>query len=186
MKSVLLSAALILVLTQGALQAQFAAPAGAPLRDAQPAPSLFSSPDDQQLNIFLYKPRWGVGLQFGLLSGTGLAVRFHPESRFSAQLAAGGIKISESMLWSVGAEGQFDFDIMKDSRFYGLVALGYHSVKDSTEQKLDATFRVGFGIGYEWAISSKAVCFITLPFVYWVDAQNFYPFPQAGIIYYFR
>lgn len=185
MRTTILTALILCVATAASMTAQTAAQAPVtPAQDEQLAPA--AAPENEDINIFLYKPRWGVGMQFGFLSGTGIAVRFHPESRFSAQFVAGGIKLSETMLWSFGVEGQFDFDIMADSRFYGLVGLGYHSVEKGDEQKLDAIFRVGLGIAYEWAISTKAVCFISLPFIYFIDPQQFYPFPQAGIIYYFR
>lgn len=137
-------------------------------------------------NIFTYKPRWGVGMQAGLLSGIGLGVRFHPVSRFAAQLIGGGIKLGDRFYASVGAEGQFDLDVMSDSRLYALLGLGYYSNGGDDDKKLKDPFRLGLGIGYEWAISSKMVFYGSLDFTYFPDSGGFLPLPQVGIFYYFK
>jgi hypothetical protein len=137
-------------------------------------------------NIFTYKPRWGVGVHGGLLSGMGLGVRFHPQSRFSAQLVGGGIKIEDDLLATIGAEGQFDLDVMAASRLYALVGLGWYQDKRGDDEWGDNRWRIGAGIGYEWAISSKMVFLTSLNFTYFTNDGSFWPLPQAGIFYYFK
>jgi hypothetical protein len=152
--------------------------------------SLTSAPEDQEPdNIFTYRPRWGVGIQAGLLSGSGLGVRYHPLGRFAGQFVAGGFTASKKFIWSFGFEGQFDFDVMKQSRFYGLAGFGVYSTgtDDSTsEAKLKAPVRLGLGIGYEWAMNNKMVFYIDLMFTYFAKESDFLPLPQIGMFYYFR
>jgi len=139
-----------------------------------------------QENIFTYKPRWGVGIHGGLLSGIGLGVRFHPDSRFSAQLVGGGIKLEEDFYATLGAEGQFDLDVMDASRLYALLGLGWYQDGKDDDEEGDNTVRIGAGIGYEWAVSSKMVFLGSLNFTYFTKTGVFWPLPQFGLFYYFK
>lgn len=142
-----------------------------------------SSPQE---NIFTYKPRWGVGLQAGLLSGIGLGVRYHPVGRFAAQLVGGGIKLKDNFNASFGLEGQFDLDVMDQSRLYAMLGFGYYTNGADDSTKLVDPLRIGAGIGYEWAISTKMVFYGSLNFTYFLDSGDFWPLPQLGIFYYFK
>jgi hypothetical protein len=137
-------------------------------------------------NIFTYKPRWGVGVHAGLLSGIGLGVRFHPVGRLSAQLVGGGIKIDENFYASIGTEGQFDLDVMEGSRLYALLGFGWYQDTKDDDAEGDNPLRLGAGIGYEWAVSSKMVFLGSLNFTYFLKSGDFWPMPQIGIFYYFK
>ena len=127
---------------------------------------------------------WGIGLNAGLLSGMGVGIRFHPKGRFAAQIVGGGIKLS-TVLYSFGAEGQFDFDFLEKSRLYGYAGLGYYSNGKSGDDKLKGPFRAGLGVAYEWIIARSMVFNVNLGFTYFSNG-GFLPLPQVGLFYYFK
>ena len=152
----------------------------------EPATDPTVTQSTQQDNIFTYKPRWGVGLQTGLLSGIGLGVRYHPRGRFAAQFVGGGIKLKDNFNASFGLEGQFDLDVMDESRLYALLGFGFYTNGADDDSKLKDPLRIGVGVGYEWAISTKMVFYGSLNFTYYLDSGDFWPLPQVGIFYYFK
>lgn len=142
------------------------------------------APEDEG-NPFLTADMWAVGLQAGLISGSGLGVRFHPVGRFGAQLVGGGIKLGDLTTYAFGVEGQFDFDVMGRSRFYGYVGTGLYYVKDKDEKKLDGPWRLGLGVAYEWSISRKLIFNASGAITYFSDGTVL-PTPQLGLWYYFN
>lgn len=148
-------------------------------------------------DYYTEKTRVGVGAQAGLMSGMGLGVRVHPAGRFSVQLAGGALSGGESVMASVGAEGQYDFDWRERSRFYGFVGLGFYTngEEELTESagtwaigkedpRLKSPFRAGVGIGYEWDISNVLIFSASVAFTYFSEGQ-FLPLPQLGLYYMF-
>jgi hypothetical protein len=156
---------------------------------------------EKEPNVFEQETIWGVGLQAGLLSGSGLGVRYHPAGRFGFQLVGGYITLPSGLFtteksapFSIGAEGQFDFDARGLSRFYGYIGLGYYSLnkeddegtaEDESADDLAGPFRLGLGIAYEWPLSSKIIFNANIGFTYFSDGA-FWPAPQFGLFYYFN
>ncbi|MDW8075235.1 MAG: hypothetical protein RMK00_05625 [Bacteroidota bacterium] len=135
-------------------------------------------------------PYYGVGFQLGFVSGVGFSFRYTSPQRFALELNAGYITAGRNRAWySVGAEGQYQFDNSLDSRFYGLAGLGYYADdKDSTGNALSYPTRFGIGVGYEWFISRAAAIAIEAPLTFFIGEPGVqvFPTPQLGIIYYFR
>ncbi len=145
-------------------------------------------PQEQEINVFAEGERWGVGLQAGLLSGYGVGVRFHPQGRWGGQIAGVAFKASDNLISSIGAEVQFDLDVMNWARFYTYAAAGYYS-NGKDDKPLKAPFRAGLGIAYEWVLSGKLIINVSLAFTYF-NVHNadddILPLPQAGFYYYFQ
>ncbi len=147
--------------------------------------------------VFLSQTTFGLGLQAGLLTGSGVSFRVHPAGRFGVQVVAGGITLSERFITSVGLEGQYDFDSDGRSRFYGFVGCGYYSngheapkLTDNglyeDEERLASPFRLGLGAAYEISLSRKLVFTPSLGFTWFVRDGAFWPIPQAALHYYFN
>ncbi len=148
-------------------------------------------------NIFQNQTVWGVGLQAGLCTGMGIGVRYHPAGRFGTQLVGGPLALSDKTMYSVGAEGQFDFDARGLSRFYGYLGFGYYengavddektTDKDEREEdKLKSPFRIGLGVAYEWPVSSKMVFNVNAAFTWFTGDGTILPLPQVSLFYYFK
>lgn len=148
-------------------------------------------------DYYTEKMRFGVGAQAGLMSGMGLGVRVHPAGRMSVQVAGGALSGGESVMASVGAEGQYDFDWRERSRFYGFIGFGYYTngedeltLADGTwepgkdDPRLKSPFRAGIGIGYEWDLSNVLIFSASVAFTYFSEGQ-FLPLPQLGLYYMF-
>lgn len=134
---------------------------------------------------------YGVGLQAGLLSGSGLVARMHLPNRMGAQLGFGIIGIGDNMYWDIGGEFQYSFSSSNDDHLYGLAGAGYYycSTSDTTSgNELDKPFRLGFGVGYEWFVSRNLVFNISLPITFFFggDKTQIFPLPQVGLSYYFQ
>ncbi|HOJ03565.1 MAG TPA: hypothetical protein PK916_06140 [Bacteroidota bacterium] len=138
----------------------------------------------EQTEFYQQKERWGVGLQAGLMSGMGLAARFHPQGRFGFQLAGGAFKGSGDMVGDIGIEGQFDFDLDGRNRFYGFVGMGLYTNGKDGDDKLEGPFRAGFGLAYDWAFARTMVFSTSLGLTYFTDGV-FLPLPQVGLYYIF-
>jgi hypothetical protein len=143
-----------------------------------------------QENIFIIRPHWAVGFQTGLLSGVGIGVQYHSQSRISLQVVAGGYSIDATQAFSMGAEIQMDFDVTNFERLYGFVGGGYHSYKSNTrasdKESLSDPFRLGAGVGYDYAITEKIVFVGSLALTYYTKTHDFFPVPQLGLFYHFR
>lgn len=147
--------------------------------------------------VFLSQTTFGLGLQAGLLTGSGVSFRVHPAGRFGVQVVAGGITLSERFFSSIGIEGQYDFDSDGRSRFYGFVGCGYYSNGHEApkltengqyedEERLAAPFRLGVGAAYEISLSRKLVFTPSLGFTWFVRDGDFWPLPQLALHYYFN
>jgi len=139
---------------------------------------------DLDKEYYLGKQHWGVGVQAGLMSGMGVAVRFHPVARFGFQFVGGAFKGSDNLLGSIGGEAQFDFDWSNRNRFYGYVGFGYYSNGKNDPDNLKAPLRAGLGVGYDWDISNTLIMNVNLGLTYFTDG-NFLPLPQIGLHYLF-
>jgi hypothetical protein len=139
-----------------------------------------------ETNAFLTSDMWAVGLQAGLMSGTGLGVRFHPMGRFGGQFVGGGIKTGERTAYSFGLEGQFDFDVMDRSRFYGYLGGGFYHSKVTDGDNIKAPWRFGLGVAYEWSISRKLIFNASGALTFFSNGEGVLPLPQVGLWYYFN
>ncbi len=134
---------------------------------------------------------YGVGLQAGLFSGSGILVRAHFPNRMGAQTAFGVIKLGDNTYWTVGAEFQYSFNNNVDDHFYGLIGGGYYYAStddvEETGNELNSPARFGFGVGYEWFTSRNLTFNITLPLIFFTgDETTILPIPQLALVYYFQ
>ena len=165
------------------------APLAAQIQEATAVP--ITTPQEER---DLYKDRetlWAIGLHGGLLSGMGLGLRMNYSQRFGFQLVGGAMTWKDKFVYSVGFEGQFDFDTAKRSRLYALAAVGFYDNGEEEpkpgdeDKRLKGPLRAGLGVGYEWAVSDKMVLMANGAFTYFSNG-SFLPLPQLGIFYYFR
>ena len=136
-------------------------------------------------NPFSKSDFWAVGLQAGVLSGSGLGVRYHPRGSFAAQFVGVGIRIGDVTTYNFGAEGQFDLDNNGRSRFYTYLGTGVYSWSNEGEEKLEGQWRLGLGIAYEWSVSAKLIFGANGAITYFSDG-TILPLPQIGLFYYFN
>jgi hypothetical protein len=154
------------------------------------SPSLFAQRDYDDdygsgRNIFQEKDMYAVGLQAGLMTGTGVAVRFHPMGRWGFQVVGGGMAGNVTSAYSFGAEVQFDFEADRRARFYCYAGGGFYAFKKHGDDKLESPSRFGVGIAYEWGVSRKLVFNVSGALTYFENG-NFFPTPQIGMHYYFQ
>jgi hypothetical protein len=145
--------------------------------------NLFSQ-DTSSKDYYLGKAHWGVGLQAGLLSGTGVSVRWHPKARFGFEINGGAFKGGDHLLASFGGEAHYDFDWSERNRFYGFAGFGYYQNGKDDPDMLKSPLRIGVGVGYDWDISKTVIFSVELGLTYFSEGQ-FLPLPQVGISYLF-
>ena len=149
-----------------------------PTATATSSNTLASELDDE--NFF------GVGLQVGLATGSGVTVRYSLANRFVFEVNGIYLAINDP-LWTVGFEGQYRLNTTTNSSLYALAGAGfYHAAKGDTN-KLDAPIRIGIGVGYEWFISRNFSLALELPITIFIqDEIAVLPLPQLQVIYYFK
>ncbi len=156
-----------------------------PTAPATPSNTLASELDDE--NFF------GVGLQVGLATGSGVTVRYSLANRFVFEVNGIYLAINDP-LWTVGFEGQYRLNTTTNSSLYALAGAGfYYAAKSDTNElaeptnKLDAPVRAGVGVGYEWFISRNFSLAIELPVTIFIqDEIAVLPLPQLQVVYYFK
>jgi hypothetical protein len=127
---------------------------------------------------------FGLGFFASPAGGIGLSFRHHLPGRLSYQVTGGVIKTSDHASYSIGGEIQYTLVRAPAHRVYAAGATGYYYSGPPEANELDAPWRVGLGIGGELAIGSGFTLMGDLLFTYFSDGALF-PFPAAGVFYYF-
>jgi hypothetical protein len=130
----------------------------------------------------------GIGLQIGLATGSGISYRLMMPSRLTFEATALYFALN-STFSNIGAEAQYDFSMLENSRFYGLAGGAYvFSSNASGGNGLGQPLRFGAGVGYETFLSHFASVGVELPISVWVASGNtiVIPTPQVHFMYHFQ
>jgi len=128
----------------------------------------------------------GLGGAIGLAGGIGVSFRQHFPTVVSYQIVGGIIKPDTHLSYDVGFELQAD--IMKGTynRFYLCGATGYFFNGEGGENELAAPWRVGLGVGSEWANFNTSQFHVSLEVLLtYFNDDTVIPIPQLGVHYYF-
>jgi len=130
-------------------------------------------------------PQWSLGVQAGLMSGTGISGR----AAFTNDLVfeATAFFISFGNVWyNIGGEVQYTLNDANQSRLYALAGAGYYRNDDNAGlNEFTSPTRVGIGVGYEWILDKRMSLGIELPFTMFIgDAIRVYPIPQLQFMYF--
>ncbi len=127
---------------------------------------------------------FGLGFAGGPATGLGISFRHHLPSPFSYSITGGIIKASDKLLYSLGAEGQYDLSRSPNLRFFAVAGLSYFYSGTSGHNDMTGPGRVGVGAGAETELGSGVHILGDLAFTYFTDGTVL-PLPQLGIYYYF-
>jgi hypothetical protein len=168
------------------LSAQFSTPPPPP----PPAPDTMSTVGED----FLRNPYYAVGMNFGLLSGTGLAARASWPGGLAGQVAFFAVSVpgeKYSTHFNIGGELQYSFNRNRSGRLYSLLGVGYYDTgyQDTTYGDGNAVanpFRIGLGIGYEYFTSPNFVISLSGAITFFPTTGEWFPIPEVGFFYYFK
>jgi hypothetical protein len=149
---------------------------------AQPLPvdSLVDKPKHFEENVF------GIGLHASLVTGMGVSFRHRiAGTSFAYQLNAGILKLSSSLLYSIGGEFQYDLTSGASNRVYAIVGAGHYYTGDSTEALTTPT-RIGAGVGYEFPVAKQIGVSVALLVMGFLPHGDILPLPQIGCHYFFK
>ena len=129
---------------------------------------------------------FGVGLQIGLATGSGVSVQYSMSNRFALEINGGYLAVQDPV-WSVGFEAQFLLNNTSRSRFYALAGMSVNSVSAADTNKLDAPTRIGIGVGYGYFVSKHLCLAVELPLTIFLETDPLVlPLPQFQMLYYFK
>ena len=129
---------------------------------------------------------FGLGASIGLASGMGISFRQHFPTVMSYQIAGGIIKPDSRLSYDIGIELQADIMKGNSNRFYAAGAWGYYFTGEGGHNELDAPWRLGLGVGNEWAnINSSQFHFAVEVLLTYFSDDTVIPLPQASVHYYF-
>jgi hypothetical protein len=183
----ILSLVLMAMATAPRLGAQFST---TPAPTPAPAPDTMSTVGDD-FNRHTY---YAVGLNIGLLSGSGLAARASFPGGLAGQMAFFAVSVpgdKYSTHFNIGGELQYSFSRNRSGRLYSLLGLGFYDTgyQDTTfgdGSAIANPFRIGIGIGYEYFTSPNFVISISGAITYFPTTSEFFPLPELGLFYYFK
>lgn len=132
------------------------------------------------------EPHWGIGLQAGLATGTGVSVRYSFGNRFAAEVILGYLAI-QNPAYSFGAEGQFLLDDAFDHRLYALAGMSINRITKGDSNNLAAPVRAGLGVGYEYFFGTQAAISGEVPITFFFqDKLQVFPTLQVQFTFYFQ
>ncbi len=135
-------------------------------------------------------PSYAAGLNFGLISGTGLSGRFVHPIGVTLQLTFALMSVGDYFHANVGIEGQYGLIRNRNERFYALIGGGLYSstTSDTTRpgNRIANPFRFGFGFGYEYFLSRQFVFSFAGALTVFPTTGEVIPTPEVGFYFYFR
>lgn len=132
------------------------------------------------------EPHWGIGLQAGLATGSGVSVRYSFGNRFAAEVILGYLAI-QNPAYSFGAEGQFLLDDAFDHRLYALAGMSANRITKGDTNNLAAPIRAGLGVGYEYFFGTQAAISGEVPVTFFFqDKLQVFPTLQVQFTFYFK
>jgi len=132
------------------------------------------------------EPHWGIGLQAGLATGSGISVRYAFGNRFAAEVILGYLAI-QNPAYSFGVEGQFLLDDDENHRLYALTGMSLNRITKGDTNNLEAPARAGLGIGFEYFVSTQAAISGEVPITFFFqDKLQVFPTLQVQFTFYFK
>ena len=150
----------------------------------------------------LDKSVFGLGLNFSLMSGSGLSFKQHfPHSPFSYMASGYVWKDENGAAYNYGIEFQYDIYMKDQTRFYIVTGASYFytGTKNSQYDAVTGNFlyssevntlrgptRLGGGIGFETAVSSSVGFYANLAITSFQPVGDLLIIPYGGFMIYFR
>ncbi len=132
---------------------------------------------------------YGIGLQAGLATGSGVMFRAIIPERFAVEATIGVITLGDYTYFSSGLEGQFRLNPDDNNRIFLLAGGGFYSKNKGLGNSFSAPWRLGIGAGYDWLFGNhnNAMLGLEIPLtVFFDDKTTIIPTPQLSFMYYFR
>ena len=150
----------------------------------------------------LDKSVFGLGLNFSLMSGSGLSFKQHfPHSPFSYMASGYVWKDENGAAYNYGLEIQYDIYMKDQTRFYLVAGASYFYAGTKNSQydfvtgnyiysheinTLRGPTRLGGGIGFETAVSSSVGFYANLAVTSFQPVGDLLIIPYGGFMIYFR
>lgn len=129
---------------------------------------------------------FGLGLQTGLATGTGITIRYSNDSRLGGEVTLGLFALNRSYI-SLGGEIHYMLSNSSKYRFYALGGMSGNFVSNDGANLLNSPIRLGIGAGYEWFLSNSLTFGVELPFTIFLDSPiSVLPLPQFQLMFYFQ
>jgi hypothetical protein len=136
--------------------------------------------------VALGRTVFGLGASVGMAGGMGISFRQHFPNAVSYQIVGGIIKPDARLSYDVGFELQADIMKGNANRFYAAGAWGYYFTGEHGHNELTAPWRIGLGVGNEWAnINSSQFHFAMEVLLTYFSDDTVIPLPQVSAHYYF-
>jgi hypothetical protein len=136
--------------------------------------------------VALGRTVYGLGATVGMAGGIGISFRHHFPSVMSYQLVGGIIKPDARLSYDIAFELQADIMKGSSNRFYAAGAWGYYFTGEGGQNELTAPWRVGLGVGNEWAnINTSQFHFAVEVLLTYFSDDTVIPLPQLSAHYYF-
>jgi len=132
---------------------------------------------------------FGIGLQAGLATGSGMMFRAMIPERYAVEATIGIVTLGDYTYFSSGVEAQYRLNANNNERIFLLLGGGFYSKNKGEGNIFDAPFRAGFGAGYEWFFGNgNAMLGAEVPLTLFFEENELviFPTPQISFMYYFR
>jgi len=153
----------------------------------------------------LDKSVFGLGVNFSLMSGSGISFKQHfPHSPFSYMASGYVWKDENGSAYNYGAELQYDIYMKEQTRFYITAGASYYYAGGTSYQYNAATgsnlygsyssehnilrgpLRIGGGVGIETALSSVVGFYCNLSLTSFQPSGDMLIIPYGGFMIYFK
>ena len=143
---------------------------------------------------------YGLGTNFSLMSGIGLAFKEHfARSKWSYMLSGYVWKDNEGATYDYGLEVQYDIYLKQETRFYAFAGMSYFydgskvirddpitGISQSVQNQLAGPQRMGAGAGFETAISSAVCFYASISVTSFQPSGDLFIYPYGGLMIYFK
>jgi hypothetical protein len=136
--------------------------------------------------VSLGRTVFGLGATVGMAGGMGVSFRQHFPTIMSYQIAGGIIKPDSRLSYDIAFELQADLMKGNTNRLYAAGAWGYYFTGEGGHNELSAPWRLGIGVGSEWAnVNTSQFHFALEVLLTYFSDDTVIPLPQASAHYYF-
>lgn len=155
--------------------------------------TVFSQTDEETMSVNPLKAQktesyFGIGVQAGLATGSGIMFRAMIPERYAFEATLGIITLEGYTYFSSGIEAQYRLNTNNNERVFLLAGAGFYYKNKGEGNIFDAPFRAGFGAGYDWFLDNRNTMLgIEVPLtLFFEDKVSIFPTPQVTFTYYFR
>ena len=143
---------------------------------------------------------YGLGTNFSLMSGIGIAFKEHfAHSRLSYMVTGYVWKDQSGGTYDYGLEVQYDIYLKQETRFYTFAGGSYFydgakvstndpitGISQSVQNQLAGPGRMGAGVGFETAVGSAVCFYASLSLTSFQPSGDLFIYPYGGLMIYFK